>query len=219
MKDTTAKCILNFTLGLTLLISVWMINVAKSAELKLTENTSSYKTQSVVSGLYERGITVVPEEIVTGVCTFGDCPVATTEPTTEQKTEAAKESSTTELVSDPYTFDSEPVTEWDGFDDEVVVAKNATTVYSAAYFRQMGEIYWGGWRWTWYSERVLPGSGLHIPGRHTDGDGYVRDVDGYICVATDALDHGTVIETPFGGYGKVYDCGCGYETIDVYVGW
>ena len=91
--------------------------------------------------------------------------------------------------------------------------------YSAGYFREMGVIYWGAWRWTWYSERVLPGSGLHIPGRHTDGSGYVRDGDGYLCLASDNLARGTVIDTPFGGAGRVYDTGAGSGTIDVYVGW
>ena len=93
-------------------------------------------------------------------------------------------------------------------------------VYSPAYFRQAGRIPWGGWSWTWYSERILPGYGLRIPGRHTDALGYVRDGDGYLCLASDVLRKGTVIETPFGGYGRVYDCGCGNDyTVDVYVGW
>ena len=91
-------------------------------------------------------------------------------------------------------------------------------IYSPSYFRRAGRISWGGWQWTWYSERILPGYGLRIPGRHTDADGYVRDANGYLCLASDVLRKGTVIETPFGGYGKVYDCGCG-SLIDVYVGW
>ena len=83
----------------------------------------------------------------------------------------------------------------------------------------MGLIDWGGWTWSWYSEYVLPGAGLNIPGRHSSG-GYVRDSDGYICLASDVLDYGTVIATPFGSYGKVYDCGVGHDDwIDVYVSW
>ena len=30
-------------------------------------------------------------------------------------------------------------------------AKENRPVYSPGYFRQMGVIYWGSWRWTWYS--------------------------------------------------------------------
>lgn len=94
-----------------------------------------------------------------------------------------------------------------------------TGIYSAGYFRRIGRIYWNGWDWTWYSERILPGYGLRIPGRHTDANGYVRDGNGFLCLASDAHRRGTILETPFGGHGKVYDCGCGMSTIDVYVGW
>ena len=93
-------------------------------------------------------------------------------------------------------------------------------IYSPSYFRRAGRISWGGWQWTWYSERILPGYGLRIPGRHTDAQGYVRDGEGYLCLASDVHRKGTVLETPVGGYGKVYDCGCGNNyTLDVYVGW
>lgn len=199
--------------------------------------------------------TVENAEIVTGVCTFGDCPVVTTavveeslttvnlakqpksittaeaaenkglrgnsEPGTQEtsqnvettlQNETVAESATTEPETEPFT--DEPATETEPATENAEPA----AIYSASYFRKMGVIWWNGWRWTWYSERVLPGTGLNIPGRYTEG-GYVRDGDGYICVASDSLSYGTVIETPFGSYGKVYDCGCGYDTIDVYVSW
>lgn len=93
-------------------------------------------------------------------------------------------------------------------------------VYSPDYFKVAGRIWWGDWSWTYYSEKVLPGYGLHIPGRYTDSHGYVRDEDGYLCLASDVLDKGTIVDTPFGSLGKVYDCGCGNDyTVDVYVGW
>lgn len=105
-------------------------------------------------------------------------------------------------------------------DEQRRAALIQTGIYSAAYFRRAGRISWGGWSWTWYSERILPGFGLRIPGRHTDANGYVRDGNGYLCLASDVHKKGTVLETPFGGYGRVYDCGCvNSYTIDVYVGW
>lgn len=80
--------------------------------------------------------------------------------------------------------------------------------------------YWGGYRWTYYSELVLPGEGLDIPGRYTDNNGYVCDGNNYICLASDSLPKGTVVSTPFGKDGKVYDCGCGADDIlDVYCSW
>lgn len=92
-------------------------------------------------------------------------------------------------------------------------------IYSANTFKNMGVINWDGWRWTWYSESVLPGGGLNIPGRYTDSEGWVRDENGYICLASSTLSFGTIIDTPFGSSGKVYDAGCATGTIDVYTNW
>ena len=97
--------------------------------------------------------------------------------------------------------------------------KKTERIYSPGYFMQMGVIYWNGWRWTWYSQKVLPGGGLRIPGRHVDADGYVCDEHDYICVASSVLSYGTVVATPFGKPGKVYDNGCSYDTIDTYTNW
>lgn len=91
--------------------------------------------------------------------------------------------------------------------------------YSPSDFKYQGVIYWGDWRWTYYSERVLPGPGLNIPGRYTDSNGYVCDENDYICLASSELSNGTILSTPFGKDGKIYDCGCPYGTIDVYTSW
>ena len=89
--------------------------------------------------------------------------------------------------------------------------------YTADQLRFLGEIYAGGWRWTWYSQNVLPGGGLSIPGRHVDENGYICDENDRICLASEDLAYGTVVSTPFGKEGCVYDCGCAYGTLDVYV--
>lgn len=93
---------------------------------------------------------------------------------------------------------------------------NTNETYSPSQLKRLGVIYWGGWRWTWYSQKVLPGGGLNIPGRHVDSNGYVCDGEGYICLASGSLSKGTVVDTPFGKMGKVYDCGCAANTLDVY---
>ncbi len=99
----------------------------------------------------------------------------------------------------------------DSYYDEIIAASD---------FRFDGVEFWGDYRWTYYSEQVLPGGGLDIPGRHTDYNGYVCDENDYICLASDFLPKGTVVSTPFGKAGKVYDCGCGDNiTLDVYVNW
>ena len=83
-----------------------------------------------------------------------------------------------------------------------------------------GAIYFNGHKETYYSQRVLPGYSLNIPGRHVADDGTVRDGDGYICVAAsyDYLPKGSIVLTSLGP-ARVYDTGCAYGTIDIYVNW
>lgn len=83
-------------------------------------------------------------------------------------------------------------------------------------FMFRGVIYWSGYKFTYYSEKVLPGGGLRIPGRHVNSDGYVADEYGYIVLAGDAA-MGTVFETPFGYKGKIYDRGTVGNHLDVYI--
>ena len=83
-----------------------------------------------------------------------------------------------------------------------------------------GVCYYNGHRETFYSQRVLPGGGLSIPGRHVANDGTIRDKDGYIVVAANPsfYSRGSRLMISLGP-AKVYDCGCAYGTIDVYVNW
>lgn len=69
---------------------------------------------------------------------------------------------------------------------------------------------------TYYSESVLPGGGLNIPGR-THADGFVVDGNGYIVLAGSASqkERGLIVPTPFGRLGKVYD-ECDNASFDVY---
>jgi 5-bromo-4-chloroindolyl phosphate hydrolysis protein len=96
------------------------------------------------------------------------------------------------------------------------VSSNSSGAYSVSGFKSKGVINWNGWRWTWYSQNELAGGGLSIPGRHVADDQTIRDGDGYIVLASSVLSKGTVIDTPFGTPGKVYDSGCAANTIDVY---
>ena len=68
-----------------------------------------------------------------------------------------------------------------------------------------GALYFNGHKETYYSEKVLPGTGLRIPGRHVADDGTIRDEDGYICVAADYsfMPYGSVLITSLGP-AKVY---------------
>ncbi len=84
------------------------------------------------------------------------------------------------------------------------MSAGSADVYKIGTFEWRGIITWQGKTFSYYSERVLPGYGLRIPGRYT-ADGFVRDGDGYIVLASDYYPKGTIISTPFGADGKVYD--------------
>ena len=89
-------------------------------------------------------------------------------------------------------------------------------LYSLPQFMSAGVINWHGYKFTYYSQQVLPGGGLVIPGRHVNKDGYVSDKDGYIILAGSAP-KGTVYDTPFGYQGKIYDRGTVGNHLDVYI--
>lgn len=93
--------------------------------------------------------------------------------------------------------------------------------YSVGDLQFMGVINWGGYKFTYYSQSVLPGGGLSIPGRHVNAGGFVSDGDGYIVLAAPyGVSHGSVFATPFGYSGKVYDTCASCTTspfwLDVY---
>ena len=91
-------------------------------------------------------------------------------------------------------------------------------IYSARRFKRLGVVYYGGYKYTYYSDLVLPGGGLKIPGRHYDENGYICDEDGYICSASQMHSKGTVLDSPFGKKVKIYDW-CDIKSIDIYVHW
>lgn len=94
-------------------------------------------------------------------------------------------------------------------------------LYSLSQLMFNGVINWNGYKYTYYSQSVLPGPGLNIPGRHVNGGGYVADGNGYIVLAAPyGVAHGTVFPTPFGYSGKVYDtcasCSTSPIWLDIY---
>ena len=170
--------------------------------------------------------TVAPTTIVP--TTVAPTTVKSTEKATEPTTEAVEAAKDSEEEkedinedgsnsSSNYVDDNNDVPANDNGNDSV----GGTAVYSPNEFQNAGVISWGGYEWTYYSELILPGDGLNIPGRHTTSDGYVCDGDGYVVLAADLsmLPRYSVVDTPFGYTGKVYDTGCAYGVLDVYVSW
>ena len=91
--------------------------------------------------------------------------------------------------------------------------------YTAKQFKRLGRVYYGHYSYTWYSEKVLPGGGLKIPGRHLNNERFVVDENGYLVIASDDLPKGTMVDTPVGIQGIVRDCGSGHGNLDIYVSW
>lgn len=87
--------------------------------------------------------------------------------------------------------------------------------FTPEYLKEWGAVVDSGVKYTWYSQKVLPGGGLDIPGRHVDENGYVVDGEGRIAVASSDLPIGTEVETPFGD-AVVYDTGCASGVVDIY---
>lgn len=142
----------------------------------------------------------------------------TTETNTETETEVVISETETETETTPEPEPPANICPVTGYELLYSATYNVT---SNPLTRSMGVIQnFNGHRETWYSERVLPGYGLKIPGRHCGDDGTVRDENGYICVASDLsyLSRGSIVLTSRGP-GKVYDTGCAYGTIDIYVNW
>ena len=139
----------------------------------------------------------------------------------EEPVEEEEEEIVEEEVPEEVTEAEEPQKEEAPEEDPKAEEKDAPEgngdYYSSSDLQFMGEIYSGGYRWTWYSQNVLPGGGLDIPGRHVDENGYVCDANDRICLASTDYGYGTVVSTPFGKEGCVYDSGCDSGTLDVYV--
>lgn len=119
-------------------------------------------------------------------------------------------------LNSDYVTTQAPLSYYDASASEDLVTLNSVE-YSPEDLYNLGVIYDSGYKYTWYSEQVLPGGGLDIPGRWSDGN-FVRDIHGNLCVASSDFTKGTVLNTPW-GIAVVYDTGCASGTIDIYVFW
>ena len=133
------------------------------------------------------------------------------EPAVEEVQEEVKEETQEEIIPEKPTFQ--------GVELEYSARYH---VSSSPLSKSKGAIYYNGHKETYYSQRVLPGTGLKAlnnNGRHVAEDGTVRDGDGYIAVACNYLPKGATVMTSLGP-GKVYDRGgMQGKAIDIYVNW
>lgn len=101
-----------------------------------------------------------------------------------------------------------------------IVQQKSEKIFSKEEFLYSGIIDWGGWQWTYYLMSQFPGStSTPVEGRYVNNEGFVCDKDGYIILASVDLSPYTLVQTPFGYTGKVYDTGCPHGILDVYTNW
>lgn len=142
----------------------------------------------------------------------------------KQATEADEEIAAEATESQPEAvYEPEPVAYAETYVEPVYAAYTPSDTPDAGNvdLRSAGVVYQDGTRFTWYSEKVLPGGGLtelNNNGRTVDERGFVVDGDGYIAVASSDVARGEVVSTPY-GEGKVYDTGCASGTVDLYTSW
>ena len=198
-----------------------------------TEYNYTVELETINQELTAKQNTMTSRELETDDITETEKVIVTTTKTNESKVERsisnsttepsltttvkAKEENAAETEESDTNRELDSVSEFDGIELKYSEPYNVTSNPLTA---SMGVKYYNGHRETWYSQKVLPGNGLKISGRHVADDGTIRDGDGYIVVASDLsyLSRGSVILTSLGP-GKVYDTGCAYGTIDIYVNW
>lgn len=118
---------------------------------------------------------------------------------------------------EPTVVENEPVVVEQTYEEPTV--PTCRKKYSCSRFKKLGRVRYGNYTYTWYSQRVLPGGGLNIPARHLNEHGLVVDENEYVVIASDDLPHGTVVDTPVGIQGIVYDEGSGNGNLDIYCDW
>lgn len=198
------------TVGLAVIASLFLFNTSSYAETETVYVTAEY-------GLNIRKLPNTNQDPV-DVVPYGST-LELVCPTNSEEWSCVLYQDRLRFVHNDYISTEEPAPLPEPEPVPVVETPAPAASYAPSELMSAGVIYWNGWRWTWYSQRVLPGGGLNIPGRHVDGSGYVCDGDGYICLACGSLGYRTVVSTPFGKSGKVYDfCETG-GTLDVYVDW
>lgn len=138
------------------------------------------------------------EEVIEPIEVLEDTPITNTENASNTNTNSSR------------SFENVPLS----YNEIYNVSDNPLT-------RSKGVVSFNNHKETYYSQKVLPGGGLDIPGRHVAADGTIRDELGYICISArpEYLSRGSTIMTSLGP-AKVYDHGTmDVGIIDIYVDW
>ena len=138
--------------------------------------------------------------------------IATDEPINTNNYESTPEETAPVVDAQPQSEVVETTTQ--ATQEQVSIPSSGTGVLNPV----DGINYYNGVKESYYSQKVLAGGGLNIPGRHVAADGTIRDADNYIVVASDTQAKGSTGQSSLGAY-KVSDTGVGHSGIDVYTNW
>lgn len=191
--------------------------VEENDELK-TLTTTETEEETEAEATTEEVTTQAPkkEEVTT------KCVITTTTASTEEVTEAIidEEPATKEELPTADTTLSKELTGDEYFEGVKLQYSAPYNITDNKLTATKGVVYYNGHKECYYTQTLLPGKGLYLPGRHVAEDGTIRDGDGYICVAANLkfLPRYTKVMTSLGP-GKVYDTGCVYGTVDIYTDW
>ena len=188
--------------------------------LTTTETEAEATTEEVTTQASRREevTTAAPkkEEVTT------ECVITTTTAPTEEVTEAIidEEPATKEEIPTADTTLSKELTGDEYFEGVKLQYSAPYNITDNKLTATKGVVKFNGHKECYYTQTLLPGKGLYLPGRHVAEDGTIRDGDGYICVAANLkfLPRYTKVMTSLGP-GKVYDTGCAYGTVDIYTDW
>lgn len=191
--------------------------VEENDELK-TLTTTETEEETEAEATTEEVTTQVPrrEEVTT------ECVITTTAAPTEEVTEVIidEEPATKEELPTADTTLSKELTGDEYFEGVKLQYSVPYDITDNKLTATKGVVRFNGHKECYYTQTLLPGKGLYLPGRHVAEDGTIRDGDGYICVAANLkfLPRYTKVMTSLGP-GKVYDTGCAYGTVDIYTDW
>lgn len=106
--------------------------------------------------------------------------------------------------------------------EEPASTYGSEALYNITDLSHAGIINYNGYRFTWYTSNEWTGNPAYgrPEGTWLDENGCWRDPEGYLMLASDSLAPYSVVSTPFGVDGRIYDCGPGADDIlDIYTAW
>lgn len=198
---------------LSVLATVTNISVEQLAKVNNIENIGLIQTGSFMYFDENKAILTIANNDKAVVQSFDLKKGEKTETSVATAEKIAQQTTTTEAAA---SKEKSTIKEENSRVGSVAKTNSSPQLYSLSQFMFRGVINWKGYKFTYYSQSVLAGGGLKIPGRHVNEKGYVVDGDGYIVLANNAP-IGTIIDTPFGTKGKVYDRGTVGNHFDVYI--